>query len=98
MVQNIDVPPAGTVTTSAELPLDKHMRAMSVEEFCCRYGVGKTLAYELLDAGKLKAKKCGRRTLILPASAEEWFRNLPSWISPVGHYDGKLSVTTDKNQ
>jgi excisionase family DNA binding protein len=52
--------------------------AISVEEFCRRFGVGRTLTYELIKTGKLKVKKCGRRTLIPMAAAQAWFDGLPT--------------------
>jgi hypothetical protein len=38
-------------------------RAFSISEFCLRYGVGRTNAYQEIAAGRLRAVKAGRRTL-----------------------------------
>jgi hypothetical protein len=35
-------------------------RAMSVQDFCERYDIGRTKAYEEINAGRLKARKAGR--------------------------------------
>jgi excisionase family DNA binding protein len=39
--------------------------------------VGKTKAYEEIRAGRLRAVKCGKLTLILPDDFERWLRSLP---------------------
>jgi excisionase family DNA binding protein len=51
--------------------------AMSVREFCKRYRLGHTLAYQMIKRGNLRAVKCGARTLILNRDAVEWERCLP---------------------
>jgi hypothetical protein len=40
-------------------------RARTVKQFCADYGVGKTLTYAEMKAGRLRAVKVGFRTLIL---------------------------------
>jgi hypothetical protein len=40
-------------------------------------GVGRTLLFVAIKSGLLKAKKWGRRTIILVDDAEEFFKNLP---------------------
>ena len=50
--------------------------ALSVEDFCNSYGVGKTTAYEEINSGRLRAVKAGRRTLIPEQSAADWLRSL----------------------
>ena len=52
-------------------------RAFSVEEFCKRYGIGRSSAYEEIRAGRLKCRKLGARTLVPQDSAEEWLASLP---------------------
>jgi hypothetical protein len=52
-------------------------RAMSIDEFCKGYGIGRTKAYEEINAGLLKARKAGTRTLIGVDAAEEWWHSLP---------------------
>jgi hypothetical protein len=51
--------------------------ALTVREFCERYPLGHTKAYEEINAGRLRAVKCGSRTLILARDARAWERSLP---------------------
>lgn len=51
--------------------------AFDISEFCKAFGVGRSFVYEELAAGRLKAKKIGRKNLITKADAEEWLASLP---------------------
>ncbi len=55
----------------------KNHRAFGVEEFCRRYGVGRTTAYAEMKAGRLPRRKVGKRSIIAEDDAEEWLRALP---------------------
>jgi excisionase family DNA binding protein len=52
--------------------------ALSVDAFCKLYGLGRTCAYEQIKDGRLRAVKCGNRTLVLRRDAEAWARSLPT--------------------
>ena len=52
-------------------------RAMSSSEFSERYGPGKTTIYEEIKLGRLRARKCGKRTFITEDDAEGWLQALP---------------------
>jgi excisionase family DNA binding protein len=54
-------------------------RAFPIREFCVRYGIGRTHAYQQIAAGRLRAVKVGRRTLITNDAAEAWLAALPEW-------------------
>ena len=58
---------------------DTHDGAFTVDGFCRKYGIGRTSFYEEVNAGHLKAKKYGKRTMIERAEARRWFANLPSF-------------------
>ena len=68
-------------------PIPRGSRAFSIEQFCQRYGVGRTKAYEEIKLGRLKARKIGRRTVILEDDAKVWLRRLPRMKS--ADADGK---------
>ncbi len=61
------------MATETEIP-----RAYTIRDFCRAFGVGRTLVYEQIATGNLKAKKLGKRTLILAEDAENWATALPS--------------------
>jgi excisionase family DNA binding protein len=71
--------------TQALRPTTDSQRAFSVEEFCRRFGVGRTKVYEELGLGRLRARKVGRRTIITEDDAEDWLRRLPLMKSTDGH-------------
>ncbi|MGO9686165.1 MAG: helix-turn-helix domain-containing protein [Beijerinckiaceae bacterium] len=51
---------------------------MSIDEFCERYGPGRTTAYAELNSGRLRGRKIRRRTVITEDDAEDWLRRLPA--------------------
>ena len=59
-------------------PASGPKRAYRIEEFCNRFGVGRTKVYEELKLGRLRGRKIGRRTIIAEDDAESWLRRLPS--------------------
>jgi hypothetical protein len=52
-------------------------RAMCINDFCRRYGLGRTKAYEELKSGRLRGRKIGKRTIVTEDDAEEWLLSLP---------------------
>lgn len=52
-------------------------RALTIKEFTEQYGIGRSSVYEELKAGRLRARKIGKRTIITVDDAEEWLGNLP---------------------
>jgi excisionase family DNA binding protein len=53
------------------------MLALSIDEACARSGVGRTTIYDMINTGKLIARKCGRRTLILADDLQRCLESLP---------------------
>jgi excisionase family DNA binding protein len=66
----------GTLESALERAAQR--RGFSVNEFCERYPAGRSTAYEEIAAGRLRARKIGRKTIITQDDAEEWLRNLPA--------------------
>jgi len=63
--------------SEAERSRRERQRAMSIDQFCERYNIGRTKAYEEISEKRLKARKCGARTIVAEDDAEEWLRSLP---------------------
>lgn len=51
--------------------------AYSIEEFSKRQGFGRDKTYDEIRAGRLKAKKAGRRTLITAEEERRYLDSLP---------------------
>jgi hypothetical protein len=56
---------------------DKGPQALSIADVCRESGLGRTLIFAEIRAGKLVARKCGRRTLILKEDLMKWLQTLP---------------------
>ena len=67
-----------TMVSKIEQQRRARQRAMSIAEFCERYGPGKTKTYEELKCGRLRGRKIGKRTIITEDDAEDWLRHLPA--------------------
>lgn len=50
--------------------------ALSVAEFCQAVGIGRSFFYEQLKAGRIKAVKAGRRTLVPATEVANWLGRL----------------------
>ena len=50
--------------------------SFSIPEVCQATGLGKTKLYELIKSGELKAKKIGKRTIILKADLDTFLKGL----------------------
>jgi excisionase family DNA binding protein len=50
---------------------------LSVFEACRVAGIGRTKIYEAISDGRLKARKFGKRTLILRADLQDFLARLP---------------------
>jgi hypothetical protein len=56
----------GNARTISEIEQQRRnlQRAVSITEFCQRYGTGRTKVYEELQSGRLRGRKVGKRTII----------------------------------
>ena len=52
--------------------------ALSIAETCKMTGLGRSSIYEAIAQGKLRAKKSGARTIILPIDLSEFLAALPA--------------------
>jgi len=59
---------------------DAPRSAMSIAEFCKRYAIGRSSAYEEHRRGRLAFRKVGARSIILASEAERWAQSLPEAI------------------
>jgi hypothetical protein len=73
--------------------------ARTVKDFCRAYGVGKTMAYELIKAGTIETRKAGTRTLVIEASAQQWLRSLGSSPSmPPSMFEACIAANKSEQQ
>ena len=50
---------------------------LSISEACAVAGIGRTKIYQAITGGKLKARKCGARTLVLRDDLRDFLLSLP---------------------
>lgn len=51
--------------------------AYTIPEACALARAGRTVVYEAIQQGELKARKRGRRTLILAEDLRDWVAKMP---------------------
>jgi excisionase family DNA binding protein len=59
------------------MPDETPANALSFKNAAKRSGVGRSTLYEAVKAGKLRSRKCGKRSLILVNDLEAWLHSLP---------------------
>ena len=59
------------------MTIDNNGGAFTLPQFLNWAQIGRTKAYQEIDAGRLKIRKLGRKTLILRKDAEAWLEGLP---------------------
>ena len=58
-------------------PTEFAREGLSIYEACNIARIGRTKIYEAISSGKLKARKLGKRTLVLRADLQEFLASLP---------------------
>ncbi len=56
---------------------DRPPLAHSIDGVVRETNIGKTSIYAMIAAGELKARKIGRRTVVLDADLRDWLASLP---------------------
>ncbi|MBZ6079179.1 DNA-binding protein [Microvirga puerhi] len=51
---------------------------LSVRETAKKSGCGRSIVYEAIASGRLRAKKLGRRTIVLEHDRQSWLDSLPA--------------------
>lgn len=52
---------------------------LTLSEFCKAVNLGRTSVYKLINAGKVKALKLGKKTLVPRSSLDEFIASLPAY-------------------
>ena len=63
---------------TTRIPTTSGPGAIEIQEFASIYKISRATTFKEIAAGRLRTKKCGRRTLIRPADAESWLAALPN--------------------
>lgn len=63
--------------SALEVKLQKAPSNFTVPEFAAWARIGETSAWKEIAEGRLKARKCGSRTIVPWDSAVEWLNSLP---------------------
>jgi hypothetical protein len=60
------------------MPNNSQKLAYSIDDITKQVGIGRSLLFEEIKAGRLMVKKTGRRTLVIDADLRAWLSNLPA--------------------
>jgi predicted nucleic acid-binding protein len=56
---------------------EQRRRSLEVNEFCNIHRICRDRFYAEVRAGKLRARKVGRKTIVTPEDEDAWVANLP---------------------
>ncbi len=85
-----DLPPsAGGGAQAVGTQRMTNVLAFTIREACEASGIGRTSIYELLKSGALRARKHGKRTLILQSDLRQWLEKLPDLSPPRAQHPPK---------
>jgi excisionase family DNA binding protein len=66
-------------TETAPVPNAHNKIAFTINEAARVSGLSRSLLYIAIGSGALRAKKCGRRTLVLAPDLSAWIERLPAF-------------------
>lgn len=66
--------------------------AYGITEACATLGIRRTKLYDLIGQGRIRAKTCGRRTLIDAESLKDFFAALPE--AQIGRQEAHNSISS----
>jgi excisionase family DNA binding protein len=64
--------------TTMKFDQGSYREALNISEACAAAGIGRTKIYEAIAKGELRARKCGKRTLVLRDDLRHFLGSLPS--------------------
>ena len=73
-----------------------HSVALSIPEAVSITGIGRTSLYASIKGGKLVARKCGKRTIILQSDLINWLNSLPASVEQSNSGDGHTCPKSGK--
>jgi hypothetical protein len=71
--------------------------ALSIRAASNVSGIGRTSLYAAIKAGKLVARKCGKRTIILQSDLITWLNSLPASVTTANSGDGREGSRSGKD-
>jgi excisionase family DNA binding protein len=64
---------------------DDDLDTLDIATVCSRTGLGRSYVYEAIRRGELRARKYGRRTLVLRRDYQSWLEAAPPIGLAIGH-------------
>jgi excisionase family DNA binding protein len=61
-----------------ESPSNLQREGLSISEASAVAGIGRTKIYQAISDGNLKARKCGKRTIVLREELRQFLASLPA--------------------
>lgn len=61
-----------------KVPLENQRLSFSINETVASTGLGRSSIYEAIREGRLRARKVGRRTVVLAADLNDFLASLPA--------------------
>jgi hypothetical protein len=86
------------ITTGSPSEFENYQAiALSIRAASKVSGIGRTSLYAAIKAGKLIARKCGKRTIILQSDLINWLNSLPASVELSDSGDGHKGRQSGKD-